>query len=240
MPVVLLKVRGIGEPLNNNMLTGLTNRLPKSIRVEEINYPASYGVAPRPNGISFLASLDIAARLILDRIIKSGPDTYFILAGFSAGAEAVGNFVAAADNAILKKILGVYLVADPSMPKSAFNTRKYGIRGERFIPKSVRRKWSADPKDCIPFCSPKPSPLRDIADRTPNMGLGSRLDWLGTYSKINNRVLQGQLGIPDYRAAIDEAAGYLVRGDHIGYNKRKEPNGKVYLHNGAEWILTLI
>ncbi|QDK01997.1 lysin B [Gordonia phage Gibbles] len=239
MPVVLLKVRGIGEPLKNNMLTGLTSRLPKDIRVEEINYPASYGAVPKP-GMSFLASLDIAANLILERITKSAPGTYFILAGFSAGAEAVGNFVAAADNMVLKKILGVYLVADPSMPRYALNTRKYGIRGERYLPRNVKAKWSAIPQDCIPLCSPKPSPLRDIADRSPNMGIGSRLDWLGAYSRINNRAMQGGFGVPDFNAAIQEALGYLVRGDHTGYNVRKEPNGKVYLHNGADWVKSLV
>lgn len=240
MTVVLLKARGIGEPLNRNMLTGLSDRLPKdSIKHENINYPASYGAVPKP-GLSFLASLDIGARMTKERIENADAGTHFILAGYSAGAELMGNFTAAADNNILKKILGVYLVADPSMPKSALNTRKYGIRGERHIPRQVKVKWSADPKDVIPLCSPKPSPLRDIADYSPNIGLGSRLDWLGIYSRINNRTVQGGFGIPDFNEAFKEAYGYLVGGDHVGYNSRREPNGKVYLQNGADWIMSLI
>ncbi|ANA87274.1 lysin B [Gordonia phage Kampe] len=239
MSVTLLKARGIGEPLKNNMLTGLGNRLPKEIKQEEINYPASYGAVPKP-GMSFLASLDICAKLTLERIQKAPKGEFFVLAGFSAGAEAMGNFIAAADAEILRRILGIYLVADPSMPRYALNTRKYGIRGERYLPRGVKAKWSADPKDCIPLCSPKPSPLRDIADRSPNMGIGSRLDWLGAYSRINNRAVQGGFGVPDFNAAIQEALGYLVRGDHTGYNVRREPNGKVYLHNGADWIQSLV
>lgn len=234
--ITMLGARGIGEMRTNNMISGVRAHLDKSIGYEEVDYPAQYGPVGRdPKGQSFLVSLDILLENVRRRITNSGVNEKFILIGYSAGAEGMGNFIAAADDKIKRKIIAVCLIADPSMPRSAKKSRKYGIRGERQI-HDIPVYWAADPKDPIPLCSPKPSPMRDIADATPGIGLGARMTWNGVYSSINDRIRQGGYGLPDFAAAMDEAIAYLVRGDHMGYGTRREPNGRTYLYNCADWI----
>lgn len=234
----IIKARGIGEPFHGNMLDGLRKYLPTELKFEEVNYPSQYGPVPKIDGKSFYRSLDIGLDWLEDRFARSKPDDRFIVTGYSAGAELIGNFVASTDQHNLNKILGAYLVADPSMPKLPGN-RKFGIRGERFI-HGVNVKWAADPKDVIPLCSPPWSPLRAIADASPGISLGVPMGPAEAIQEINRRRPQAAIGLFDASKAFQEAYGYLIGGDHTGYKVRRQANGKTYIHNGADWILGLL
>jgi pimeloyl-ACP methyl ester carboxylesterase len=143
----IIRVRGIGEPMKGNMLSGVTSRIPDA-EVVELPYSAAYGFVPDPKGAAYAVTL-VTGTDLLRRELDKGPA---VVLGYSAGAHIAGNVAAGGH----KNLIGVGLIADPAMPGRG----KYGIVGSRPVP-NVPVKWIANPGDIICQC-PDPSPLRTI------------------------------------------------------------------------------
>ncbi|MGK9270513.1 hypothetical protein KXR83_05870 [Williamsia muralis] len=172
----IIRVRGIGEPLNGgNMLTGVTSRIPGA-QVVELPYSAAYGFIPDPRGTAYAVTL-VSGENLLRKVLDDGPA---VVLGYSAGAHIVGNVAAKGH----RNLIAVGLIADPSMP----GTGTYGITGSRPVPGVV--KWIANPLDIICQC-PDPSPLRTLPALTKEVSVAP--DRLKLQDAVLGELLSGRL-----------------------------------------------
>lgn len=230
---------GVGD---KGMLQGLVRHLPAGTEV--VTLPArSYGPVPLPFGDDFEASVATGEWLLRIELNK-GPA---FVAAYSAYAAAAGNITRDGH----KNLLGTGLVADPFQPRrvTAFVNSSYGIAGSRDITGGAPVKWVFDPKDVICQCDQN-SPLRILADATSKMSLKRPDAWVADLLNrlTTRRWQQVMVNWRDrdavrarYDRAFNDAWGYLPggRGDHVGYGTRKQPNGRTYLHNLADWMVSL-
>lgn len=221
----VIRVRGIGEPLQGNLLSHVTALVPGA-EVVELPYEATYGPAPSPFGRSFKASVAWGETL-LRRELDKGPA--FVL-GFSGGAVVAGNVAAAGH----PNLLGVVLVADPCMPPRGGVLSRFGIAGARWIPEGVPRLWVWRTDDPIPWC-PSDSPLRTFSDQSSAFALGDARGWTTDlldrlnrqrWQKIAIRFWEPNVVWQQYTRAITDVGNYF----------RNHPN---YAHEYvriADWI----
>lgn len=253
MGIVVIRNRGIGEPVPGPMLSAITNLLPEEwIRRENTDWAAQYG----PAGLNavklpFLDAVDAGAEglvLMVGRAVSEGH--HVILLGYSGGAVVVHRALEMMTAEVLRsRILAVGFISDPEQPKGLPNSRgRYGIRGGTPLPFPTAARWAYDPDDGICLC-PDPSPLRAAAQWTPDIGLGSPLAWEDQLRRFLSlrRVPAYVFNIWDLAGEIrrwNEAArlleGYLGA-DHVSYATRREPGtSRTYVQNMATWLQSVV
>lgn len=162
------------------LLSGVADVLDERFACRWVGYPASYGPAPEPGGMSFADSVAIgAARLASLLEVSAGT---VALVGYSQGAVVIRTALAAlADrgDGVLGRILGIGFVADPHQPPGAVpGCDGWGVAGPgEPLPPGIPVIWVGAPDDMI--CNARPDSLvRDIADLTRPMAAGTAGRWL--------------------------------------------------------------
>ena len=242
---VLVTARGIGEPMDGNMLSRVVDHFPGTTHIE-LPWSASYGLVNRAGnllGHSFKQALEYGDALFRE-VLDAHPEGV-IAGGYSGGAALVGNRASYGH----PNLRAVFLVADPYAPPV---NGLSGLAGVRNRPINVPVLWKRDPKDVI--CNArKDSRLRYIADLSEAFSLGDIQGWFaevaaGTQTDAIARLIRDRWAATlknpfgagkiwsDFALDISDAEGYLYRGDHTGYGVRREANGRTYLENTAIWI----
>lgn len=176
--ITVFVVGGTGESFEDDartdvsgLLAGVADELDDRFVCRWVGYPASYGPAPAPGGMSFVDSVAIGARR-LRADIKASTGS-IALVGYSQGAVVIRTALADldADGAPdSDRILGVGLVADPHQPPGAVpGCRGWGVAGPGVdLPAGLPVCWVGAAEDMI--CNAGADSLvRDIADLTGSM-----------------------------------------------------------------------
>ena len=256
-PRFVVTVRGIGEPVDQNMLTQFVTRLGAGWTHIEVPYPAAYGFVNgqrNPNAPDYETTKRLGrtqVRIELSIIRAEHPDAIVVLAGYSAGADIVDDLAVAGVMAEFPQVKRCVVVANPSNPGSN-GLADYGIaapeRGRQHV--DFRVIPVNDPGDVI-CCCPARSPLRVIATLTPRMQLADRSVWVrdvlrklgdpGVRAEINRQL--GAWWDPRnwgrYDRAAKDAGGYLGVGmasTHVVY-RRKPLGGLSMLEHAADRVL---
>lgn len=253
MGIVVIRNRGIGEPVPGPMLSAVTNLLPEDwIRRENTEWVAQYG----PAGLNavklpFLDAVDAGAEGLVLQVSKAITEGHrVVLLGYSGGAVVVHRALEMMTAPALRsRIAAVGFISDPEQPRGLPNTRgRFGIRGGTPLPFVVPAHWAYDPDDGICLC-PDPSPLRSAAQWSADIGLGSPLAWeiqLKRFIQVrrvpayvfNIWDLQGELA--RWAEAKRLLEGYLGT-DHVSYATRKEPGtSRTYVQNMATWLQSAV
>lgn len=261
----VITCRGIGEKLgsSDNMLTGVTDRLPidTNWHYHELPWVSEYGPGGgNIFGDSYVENIH-AGMIMLQDLIQdiieendSGDLPQIIILGYSAGATLAGNYALGASTIpnIASYIAAVGLVSDPMRPRGGgtalYTAPDFGVGGERDIPShSFPVFWISDPMDPI-TSTPENSPLRTIADQSWAMSfapgkfpawMGDLVDRLktGRWQKVAIHWWDPVSVIRQYADAIAGANRYLFGGDHTSYGVRNVPNTDVnYLQHLANRI----
>ncbi|PKZ67591.1 PE-PPE domain-containing protein [Gordonia terrae] len=176
--ITVFVVGGTGESFVDDartdvsgLLAGVADELDDRFVCRWVGYPASYGPAPAPGGMSFVDSVAIGARRLRAAIQAStGP---IALVGYSQGAVVIRTALADLDvdgAPDSDRILGVGLVADPHQPPGAVpGCRGWGVAGPGVdLPAGLPVRWVGAAEDMI--CNAAADSLvRDIADLTGSM-----------------------------------------------------------------------
>ncbi|ANY25991.1 PE-PPE domain-containing protein [Gordonia terrae] len=176
--ITVFVVGGTGESFEDDartdvsgLLAGVADELDDRFVCRWVGYPASYGPAPAPGGMSFVDSVAIGARRLRAAIQTSTGS--IALVGYSQGAVVIRTALADldADGAPdSDRILGVGLVADPHQPPGAVpGCRGWGVAGPGVdLPVGLPVCWVGAAEDMI--CNAAADSLvRDIADLTGSM-----------------------------------------------------------------------
>lgn len=249
MGIVVIRNRGIGEPVPGPMLSAITNLLPEDwIRQENTDWAAQYGPAGGSlGGLPFIDAVNHGAERLVIQVAKAISEGHrVVLLGYSGGAVVVHRALEMMTAPSLRSgVAAVAFVSDPEQPEGLPNSRgRYGIRGGTPLPFVVPARWAYDPDDGICMC-PYPSPLRSAAQWSADIGLGSPLAWEGQLV----RFLQLRK-IPAYAINIWDLAGEIRRwneaakllegylgADHVSYTTRREPGtSRTYVQNMATWL----
>lgn len=250
---LVILCRGIGEQYGRGTLWNLTKYLPvEEFDIIELAWSAEYGPVPKWNGDPFEKALYKGESLLLDLCTRVHLDRRIVLVGYSGGAELAGNVLAelARRGRAEHGVVGGALLSDPSQPKGMPDTGgRYGIRGSRAVGERIPVQWFYEIKDVIAVCTPAPdSLLRVFADASGEFSLGGPRAWQGTIPRLLTKKLQAyvlprwnfQKFLKQFNVAKYEAEGYLFRGDHTEYWKRRNSNGKLYFEDMADWIKSLV
>lgn len=248
---VVVRNRGIGEPDPGPTLCGITDLLPSDWTFLENPWLAQYGPAgeKREGTVPFLDAVhrgsDDLTAMVRDAIAA---DKRVVLLGYSGGAVVVHRTLDQLSTEERGDIAAVGFVSDPEQPRDVTgSTGRYGIRGESPA-YGIPARWAADPDDGICLC-PDNSPLRLLAQWTPDVGLDSPLAWRQQARRavklrrhpayaIDVHDLDGEKArFAEARRLFD---GYLGE-DHISYGVRTEPGtGATYLENMASWLTEVL
>ncbi|AFR48018.1 cutinase family protein [Gordonia sp. KTR9] len=258
MPCYVVTVRGIGEPMDGNMLSQFVERLGAGWTHVEVDYPAAYAfvngqrnpLAPDYDTTKRLGRAQVRIELAIIR--AEHPDATVVLAGYSAGADIVDDLAVSGIMSEFPQVKRCVAVANPSNPGSN-GLADYGIaapeRGRQHVDSRVIPV--NHPGDVICCCPPR-SPLRVIATLTPRMQLADRSAWArDVLAKLGNPTVRAeidrQLGAwwdprnwGRYDRAAKDARGYLglgVRSTHAIYNRRPL-GGLSMLEHAADRVLT--
>lgn len=236
----IIQIRGIGEPMTRNMLSGLSRLVPGA-EVVELPWAAQYGPVPEPLGQAFrTATAEVPAMLAAE--LDKGP-AYVTM--FSGGCVGGGPVVVSGH----RNLRGAVFVADPMAPDTG--SGYFGVAGSRPLP--VRNVLQLNySRDMIPRCA-RNSPIRTFSDQTAAFSLGEMDRWAmdmltriqrNRWQKVvipwNNPVATWQL----YAEAIAQLRTYLPSpfGDgtvtHVAYGHAQYQPGETFLEHGARWIRT--
>lgn len=111
MPRYVVTVRGIGEPMQANMLSQFVSRLGEGWRRHvEVAYPAAYGFvngqgnpgAPNYEATKRLGRAQVQADLAI--IAITDPAAIVVLAGYSAGADIVDDLASSGIMAVFPQV----------------------------------------------------------------------------------------------------------------------------------------
>lgn len=246
--VTVIVARGIGETKGRGILSYVTRKLdPEKFRVFELDWTAGYGPVPEIMGKSFEDNLKLGIHDL--NLMLMGIDGPVVLLGYSGGAQLMGDWTNQATVVQLSKIIGVCLIADPSMPNLGHNpAQRYGIRGERKLPGHLNKQWYAHRLDAIPLSFPDypnvANPLRKLAKASANFSLGDRTSWMSAVLDLRGPSIWDRIRRPAdlewiakaYEKAKYDLEGYLLRGDHTSYHKREIRPGVTYTDAAAIWI----
>ncbi|MDV7098860.1 PE-PPE domain-containing protein [Gordonia amicalis] len=184
--VTVFVVGGTGESYPGDrrtevtgLLSGVTDELDERFDSCWVAYPASYGPAPHPGGMSFADSVAIGARRLAESLaLVTGP---VALVGYSQGAVVIRSALAdlwACGHPVLTRVLGVGLVADPHQPPGAVpGCDGWGVAGPgEALPPGLPVMWVGAADDMI--CNARADSLvRDIADLTRAMTFAALDRW---------------------------------------------------------------
>ena len=184
--VTVLVVGGTGESHPGDLrtevtglLSAVTDELDERFDCRWVAYPASYGPAPHPGGMSFTDSVAIGARRLAESLERTtGP---VALLGYSQGAVVIRAALAelwACGHPVVARVLGVGLVADPHQPPGAVpGCDGWGVAGPgEELPPGLPVMWVGVPDDMI--CNARADSLvRDIADLTRAMTFAGPVRW---------------------------------------------------------------
>ncbi|MDL9939028.1 PE-PPE domain-containing protein [Gordonia sp. ABSL1-1] len=185
--VLALFVGGTGESSADDrrdevsgLLARVADELDERFVTRWIGYPASYGPAPRLDGISFTDSVAIGVDRLRAAIRASVQP--LVLVGYSQGAvvirTALSEMSAVCDPA-LSGVLAVGLVADPHQPPGVVDgCAGWGVAGPGpRLPEDVPIRWVGASDDVI--CNADAdSFVRDIADLTAAISFAAPRAWL--------------------------------------------------------------
>lgn len=253
MPLKIVTCRGIGEPMDHNMLSRVVANFPNTKHVE-LPWEADYG----PVGLSgwkgepYLRTTYAGSQMLLEEILKDdGFDS--VVLGYSGGTDVILN--ALGSYTVFEQVKYVGMVAAPSAPgleRSGIRTHIASVHNQaQDLIWRYPVKWVSHPRDVI--CSaPSDSPLRDFASASEGFGLGD-LDFWGrdiltklATQKLGQFVLH-PFSIPSiqrkYAQAYEDACGYLgvskeapwLPGPnyHTGYWFYQAMSGRTYLDDLA-------
>ncbi|GAB88444.1 PE-PPE domain-containing protein [Gordonia rhizosphera] len=228
--VTVLAVGGTGESSVGDtrtsvsgMLAGVTAALDERFDCRWVAYPASYGPAPRLDGMSYMRSLTQGGRNLrraLDDTV--GP---VMLIGYSQGAVVIRNTLHdlwRAGDPVLERVSAIGFVADPHQPPGAVaGCAGWGLAGPGpDLPPGIPAHWVGIPDDAICNAS-SDSLLRDLADLTAAMAFGRLGDWASAlWNMLRSNAFQNAsrtgLGLAQMRhdvarmsSALREVLGYL-------------------------------
>ncbi|MDH3043828.1 PE-PPE domain-containing protein [Gordonia alkanivorans] len=184
--ITVLVVGGTGESYPGDvrtevtgLLAGVTDELDDRFSSRWVAYPASYGPAPRPGGMSFADSVAIGARRLSELLERTtGP---VALLGYSQGAVVIRAALAELGTRrhhVVGRVLGVGLVADPHQPAGVIpGCDGWGVAGPgEQLPTGLPVVWVGAPDDMI--CNARADSLvRDIADLTRAMTFAALGRW---------------------------------------------------------------
>lgn len=232
--VTVLVVGGTGESYPGDrrtevsgLLANVTDALDERFIARWVGYPASYGPAPRRDGMSYTASVAAGMAHLEERIHDTaGP---LVVIGYSQGAVVIRRLLAEIDGdarrrAVLDRLLAIGVVADPHQPPGAVTgCDGWGVAGPGPKPPSgVPAWWVGAPDDMICNAS-SDSLIRDIADLTDELTLRTPRQWLTmTWGTVRTnsfqnaamtslRPAQWRRDLGRLRAAWREVRGYLPR-----------------------------
>ncbi|OZE98102.1 hypothetical protein [Rhodococcoides fascians] len=252
--ITIVCARGIGEGLGvPTVLSLVTDPLPKNrFRVVHLNHRSEYGPIPNPLGQAYIRTREEAISLAMGEISRA--PGRFVLAGYSAGADSMGDLADRIGRAVhgplldaKRRMIGVALIADPKNPRRDLRQQQWGVAGNRLIHTAAPVFRANDPADMIPFCDGN-SPWRLFADRADGFSVPDLVGWgVGMATKLRLQQLQ-QIGVDWrnrdaildlYRRALDQFHGYRT-GDHTSYHRRIEPGTrKTYVANMTDKIASL-
>ncbi|GAC54124.1 PE-PPE domain-containing protein [Gordonia amicalis] len=161
------------------LLSAVTDELDERFDSRWVAYPASYGPAPHPGGMSFADSVAIGARRLSGLLERTaGP---VALLGYSQGAVVIRAALAGLwtrGDPVVTRLLGVGLVADPHQPPGAVpGCDGWGVAGPGAeLPPGLPVMWVGAPDDVI--CNARADSLvRDFADLTRAMTFAALGRW---------------------------------------------------------------
>ncbi|MGW1740469.1 PE-PPE domain-containing protein [Nocardia sp. NPDC001965] len=186
-PITVLAVGGTSESHPGDtrsevsgLLRSVTRHLPAERFVSRwVGYPADYGPATRPHGLSFRESVNIGADNLTEAALAVGGPV--VPLGYSQGAAVVRELLHRHATGVGPHldIRAAGFVADPQMWRGAAYGKAHlpgsGIAGPggRI---TVPAWWIANDRDPIPCASPD-SLLRSLADLTEFMTLTNVVEW---------------------------------------------------------------
>ncbi|QGP90418.1 PE-PPE domain-containing protein [Gordonia sp. 135] len=187
--ITVLVVGGTGESYPGDvrtevtgLLAGVADELDDRFSSRWVAYPASYGPAPHPGGMSFADSVAIGARRLSELLERTtGP---VALLGYSQGAVVIRAALAELGTRrhhVVGRVLGVGLVADPHQPAGVIpGCDGWGVAGPgEQLPTGLPVVWVGAPDDMI--CNARADSLvRDIADLTRAMTFAALGRWGGS------------------------------------------------------------
>ncbi|WP_280424032.1 PE-PPE domain-containing protein [Nocardia carnea] len=185
-PITVLAVGGTSESRPGDtrtevsgLLESVTRYLPDRFVSRWVGYPADYGPASRPDGLSFRESVAIGAdNLTKTALTVDGP---IVPLGYSQGAAVVRELLHRQATGVGPRldIRAAGFVADPQMWRGAAYGKPhlpgYGVAGVGGRV-SVPAWWIANDRDPIPAAAPD-SLLRTVADLTEYMTLTNVVEW---------------------------------------------------------------
>lgn len=199
-PVTTMFVGGTGESFAGDqrttptgLLATVADALDGRFDCRWIGYPASYGPAPRRDGMSFTQSVAIGVDTLRAAIAGStGPLT---LVGYSQGAVVIRTALHQMwieEDPALSRIVAAGFVADPHQPPSAVaGCTGWGVAGPGpQLPPRLPVRWVGAADDVI--CNADADSLvRDIADLTATISLTRLGDWLrSTWHVVRTNAFQ--------------------------------------------------
>lgn len=244
---VVIRNRGIGELEPGPTLSGVTDLLPEHWTCLENPWLAQYGPAGerREGTVPFLDAV-ACGTTELTRMVREAiaEDNRVVLLGYSGGAVVVHRTLDQLTVEERQHIAAVGFVSDPEQPRLVTGVAdRYGIRGESPVT-DIPARWAADPDDGICLC-PENSPLRLLAQWTPDVGLDSPLA-LSQQARRAVKLRRDPAYVVDVHDLDGEKARFgearrLFEGyrgdDHISYGVRTEAGTtSTYLENMALWL----
>lgn len=186
--ITVLVVGGTGESHHGDtrtevtgLLAGVTEGLDARFTTRWVGYAASYGPAPRVDGMSYADSV-VDGEHRLRAALNETPGDIMVI-GYSQGAVVIRRLLhrldaESASAELLARVLAVGLVADPHQPPGAVaDCTGWGVAGPgEQMPAHIPVCWIGAPEDMI--CNAEPDSLvRDIADLTDQLSFRTVGRW---------------------------------------------------------------
>lgn len=198
IPITVAKARGLGENMQNNMLTGVTRQLdPKLFRVVEVPYSATFGPIGSPDifAASLMASVEEGVRS-MEKIVREAPGLAIVM-GYSFGTLVVEEFISRHPKGTP---LGDKVILAPTLASARRKSmRSYGLPGFGAgifgMPVNDSRLWCAIawPEDVVTSL-PENSILRKASPVIHWMSFQDPLKWAESLKAELPKLIFGEIG----------------------------------------------